>query len=235
MAEKIRWFGDIREIAGQRLSSAQSVPVEQATRTVYCSSADALTWRRVAWSGSDPVSTCTSFSTFFLHNRPQLELIRRLVRRRTQGSMLKVAILGCSKGAEACSVARSIRTERPDLQLILHAVDISRQAIQIGKRGCYSVVTPELTSTNVFDRLTMAEIDEFFDIDGDIATGKGWAKEGIEWIVGDAGDPEIVETLGSSYNIGVANNFLCHMDVPMAVRALRNISRLTPHGYLFFS
>jgi hypothetical protein len=38
---------------------------------------------------------------------------------------------------------------------------------------------------------------------------------------GDACDPEIVETLGLSYKIVVTNNFLCHMDVPMAVRALR--------------
>lgn len=177
-----------------------------------------------------------AFSTFFLRNRPQLELIRRLVQRHPQGYPLRVGVLGCSTGAEAYSVAWSIRTARPDLQLILHAVDISRRGVQIGKRGCYSVVTPELTATNVFERMTEAEIAEFFDIDGDVAKVKAWAREGIEWIVGDAVDPEIAEMRGSSYNIVVGNNFLCHMDVPMAVRALRNISRLvSPHGYLFVS
>ncbi len=177
-----------------------------------------------------------AFSTFFLRNRPQLELIRRLVRRHPQRSTLKVAVLGCSTGAEAYSVAWSIRTERPDLQLILHAVDISRQAIQIGKRGCYALATPKLTPSNVFERMTPAEIGELFDVDVDVATVKEWVSEGIEWIVGDAGDPEIVEMLGSPYDIVVANNFLCHMDMPMARRALRNISRLVnPHGYLFIS
>lgn len=147
-----------------------------------------------------------------------------------------MAVLGCSTGAEAYSVAWSIRTDRPDLQLILHAVDISRQAIQIGRRGCYSLVTPERTPTNVLDRMTKAEIGEFFDTDGHVATVKGWLREGIEWIVGDAGEPEIVDTLGSSSDIVIANNFLCHMNVPMAIAALRNISRLVrPHGYLFVS
>jgi chemotaxis methyl-accepting protein methylase/mannose-6-phosphate isomerase-like protein (cupin superfamily) len=177
-----------------------------------------------------------AFSTFFLRNRPQLELIRRLVRRHAPGTTLKVAVLGCSTGAETYSVAWSIRTERPDLHLILHAVDISRQAVQIAKRGCYSLVTPALAPTDVFERMTKAEISEFFDLDGNIAKVKGRIREGIEWIVGDAADSEIVETLGSSYHIVVANNFLCHMDVAMAVRALRNIARLViPNGYLFVS
>lgn len=177
-----------------------------------------------------------AFSTFFLRNRPQLELIRRLVQRHDRASTLRVAVLGCSTGAEAYSVAWTIRTERPDLQLILHAVDISRQAIQIGRRGCYSLVTPEVTPTNVFDRMTEAEIGEIFDTDGDVATVKPWVREGIEWIFGDAGDPEIVKTLELSYNIVIANNFLCHMDVPTATGALRNISHLvSPHGYLFVS
>ena len=59
--------------------------------------------------------------------------------------------------------------------------------------------------------MTAAEIEEFFDRDGDSATVKSWIKEGIEWDVGDAGEPEILDTLGP-HDIVVANNFLCHMD-----------------------
>src|SRR3974377_1221640 len=38
--------------------------------------------------------------TFFLRNRPALELIRRLVERSPKADALRVAVLGCSAGAE---------------------------------------------------------------------------------------------------------------------------------------
>jgi hypothetical protein len=37
----------------------------------------------------------------FLRNRPQLELIRRLIERRAETDLLRVAVLGCSTGVEA--------------------------------------------------------------------------------------------------------------------------------------
>ena len=83
--------------------------------------------------------------------------------------------------------------------------------------------------------MTGAEIDEIFDRDRDVVRVKSWIKEGIEWHVGDVGEPEILDTLGLQ-DIVVANNFLCHMDDLMAERCLRNIARLvSPHGYLFVS
>jgi chemotaxis methyl-accepting protein methylase/mannose-6-phosphate isomerase-like protein (cupin superfamily) len=177
-----------------------------------------------------------AFSTFFLRNRPQLELIRRLIACRARGSTLNVAVLGCSTGPEAYSVAWAIRTGRPDLRLVLHAFDISRQAIQIAKRGSYRVVTAELTPSELFDRMSDREIKEMFDIENDVATVKAWLREGIEWVVGDVGDLKISERRGSVYDIVTANNFLCHMDAAMAGHALRNISRLVScHGYLFVS
>ena len=176
-----------------------------------------------------------AFSTFFLRNRPELELIRRLLEQRTKADTLRVAVLGCSTGAEAYSVAWRIRSARPDLKLILHAVDISRQAVEVGKCGVYSVVASQLTSTDIFARMTGAEIDDFFDRDGDVVKVKSWIKEGIEWDVADVGEPEILDALGLQ-DIVVANNFLCHMDDLMAERCLRNIARLvSPHGYLFVS
>ena len=81
-----------------------------------------------------------AFFTLFLRNRPELELIRRLVERSTKTDTLRVAVLGCSTGAEAYSVAWRIRSARPDLKLILHAVDISKQAVEVGKCGAYSLV-----------------------------------------------------------------------------------------------
>jgi chemotaxis methyl-accepting protein methylase/mannose-6-phosphate isomerase-like protein (cupin superfamily) len=176
-----------------------------------------------------------AFSTYFLRDRPQLELIRRLVDRSPKGDTLRVAVLGCSIGAEAYSVAWRIRSARPDLRLILHAMDISKQAVEVAERGVYSITVPQLTFTNVFERMTSAEIAELFDRDGDIMKVKSWIKEGMKWSVGDAGEPEILNALGSQ-DIVVANNFLCHMDDPAAECCLRNIARLvSSHGYLLVS
>jgi len=176
-----------------------------------------------------------AFSTHFLRNRPELKLIRSLVERKSPGATVRVVVLACSTGAEAYSVAWTIRSARPDLKLVFHAVDISRQAVEFAERGVYSFKAAELTKTGVFDRLVPAEIEELFDTNGDIAAVKPWIKKGIQWHVGDVGEPEIIDSLGLQ-DIVVANNFLCHMDDFEAERCLRNIARLvTPGGYLFVS
>jgi CheR methyltransferase, SAM binding domain len=176
-----------------------------------------------------------SFTTSFLRNRPELELIRRLLDQKTQGSILRVAVLGCSTGAEAYSVAWRIRSARPDLKLVLHAVDISRQAVEIAKSGAYSLRVPQLTASNVAEHLTAAEMEEMFHKSGDVVTVKPWIRERIDWRVADVGDPKILEDLGS-HDLVMANNFLCDMDASEAERCLRNIVRLvSPYGYLFVS
>jgi chemotaxis methyl-accepting protein methylase len=176
-----------------------------------------------------------AFSTYFLRDRAQLELIRRLAERRPEADTLRVAVLGCSIGTEAYSIAWRIRSARPDLKLILQGVDISKQAVDVAERGVYSIAVPQLTFTNIFERMTSAEIAELLDRDGDVLKVKSWIKEGIKWSVGDVGESEIVGALGPQ-DIVVANNFLCHMDDWMAERCLRNIARLvSAHGYLFVS
>jgi SAM-dependent methyltransferase len=176
-----------------------------------------------------------AFATFFLRNRPQLELIRRLVERRPLSDKLRVAVLGCSTGVEAYSVAWAIRSARPDLKLVLQALDISKRAVEVGKCGVYSLAAPKLTDTDIFARMTQAEMQELFDRDGDEMTVKSWIKEGINWHVGDVGDANILDALGPQ-DMVVANNFLCHMDDFMAEQCLRNIARLVrPQGYLFVS
>jgi SAM-dependent methyltransferase/mannose-6-phosphate isomerase-like protein (cupin superfamily) len=168
-------------------------------------------------------------STYFLRNRPQLELIQRLAARAAKSGVLTVAVLGCSTGAEAYSIAWAIRSVHPDLKLILHAVDISPSVVATGKVGAYSI------KTDTFDRVSKSEINQLFNRNEDVLTVKPWLKEGIEWRVGDAMEPEIVDALGS-LDIVVANNFLCHMNPRMAERCLRNIARLVrPHGYLMAS
>jgi SAM-dependent methyltransferase len=176
-----------------------------------------------------------AFNTHFLRNRPQLELSRRLVQRQSSGERLRIAVLGCSMGAEAYSIAWTVKTARPDLQLILNAVDISKHAVEFAQRGVYPLTSSDPLVSTIFNRMTAAEREELFDEDGEAATVKAWIRTGIRWSVGDVGEPEITDALGPQ-DIVVANNFLCHMAPCEAERCLRNIARLvSPGGCLFVS
>jgi len=173
-----------------------------------------------------------AFSTYFLRNRPQLELIRRLLSRWSEGETIRVSVIACSIGAEPYSIAWAIHSDRPDVKLALKAVDCSPQAVEFAERGVYSRAVSELAATDIFERMTPGEIEEMFQIDGATATVKPWVREGIEWGVEDAGDPQLSHSLGPQ-DIVVANNFLCHMSPWEAERCLRNIARLVaPQGYL---
>lgn len=176
-----------------------------------------------------------AFSTLFLRNRPELDLIRRLVDRKGAGETVRVAVLGCSIGAEAYSIAWTIRSARPDLKLVLSGMDISKQAVEVAKAGLYSLAAPRLSGTNIVEGMTTEEVDELFHRRGEVLAVKDWIKEGINWHVGDAGERGVFDVLGSQ-DMVVANNFLCHMDPPEADRCLRNIARfVAAHGYLFVS
>jgi chemotaxis methyl-accepting protein methylase len=200
-------------------------------------------------------------STFFFRNRPELELISRMVDQKSHGSRLDLSVLGCSKGAEVYSIAWTIRSSRPDLKLSLHAVDLSQEILDFAKNGVYSVKSHDVLNTmrlegiterekltwntcrdqgprqnvSIFERMTEHEMKAMFDAEDDHAKVKSWLKEGITWHLGDADDQELVSILGPQ-DMVVANRFLCHMEPVDAERCLRNIARLVkPGGYLLVS
>src|SRR5215470_15980314 len=174
------------------------------------------------------------FATFFLRNRAELELIRRLLEQEAHGSNLDISVLGCSKGAEVYSVAWTIRSARPDLTLRMHAVDISQEILEFGKKGVYSLTngldvtkgsndegitnrgdmawnTARDQNAPMFERMTDKEVQAMFEIEGEQARVRPWIKEGVTWLRGDAGDPELVRLLGPQDMVR-ANRFLCHME-----------------------
>ena len=117
----------------------------------------------------------------------------------------------------------------------MHAVDVSKEVLELARKGVYSLKTPELVHAPIFKRLSGEEMREMFDTEGNQVKIKSWIKEGIIWHLGDAGDPEILNVLGHQ-DMVVANNLLCHMNPPDAERCLHNIARLVnPGGYLFVS
>jgi SAM-dependent methyltransferase len=173
--------------------------------------------------------------TFFLRNRPQLELIRSLAGQKLEGSTLKIAVLACSNGAEVYSILWTIRSARPDLKLDIHAIDISDEILEIARKGVYSLGDNPMVHSAILERLTEAEMAALFDEEKDQVRIKPWIAEGIHWMVGDAAAPNLADHFGPA-DIVVANNFLCHMAPPDAERCLRNLARLVkPGGYLFAS
>lgn len=173
------------------------------------------------------------FGTFFLRNRPALELMRRLADRSAKGSTIRIAVLGCSAGAEVYSIAWTIRSARPDLNLVIHAVDISQAILNFSEHGAYAADTSGLVGSSIFERLTAYEMEQMFDWDGDVARVKLWLREGITWQLGNASSPALLHSLGPQ-DIVVANNFLCHMAPPAAESCLRNIEGLVDRGGCLF-
>jgi chemotaxis protein methyltransferase CheR len=196
-------------------------------------------------------------ATFFLRNRAELELMRRLADQKAPGSKLDVALLACSKGAEVYSILWTIRSARPDLILSTHALDISQDILDFAEKGVYSLTSVEAfkmqnheavaekssvtwntwrdQETSIFEFITNEETADMFEVQGDQARIRPWLQKGITWLRGDACDPELARALGSQDWV-VANRFLCHMEPAAANRCLRNIARLVkPGGYIFAS
>lgn len=198
-----------------------------------------------------------STGTYFFRNRPELELLIRLLDQKHRGATLNLAVLGCSKGAEVYSFSHAIRCARPDLQLSLNALDISKDVLAFAKAGVYSLRShdgPEGAAldsraqggdvsantlrdqpSTIFERMSPEEVEELFDREEDEVRVKPRFREGITWHIGSAGDAALVGALGFQ-DIVVANRFLCHMHPDEAEECLRNLARLVkPGGYLFVS
>lgn len=173
--------------------------------------------------------------TFFLRNRPTLELMRRVTGTKPQGSTLTIAVLGCSIGAEVYSILWTIRSARPDLSVRLSAVDNSAEVLKIAEEATYTSKTCDFVGSSIFERMTNAEFGEMFDGDRHDARVRPWIREGISWRLSDAGDAGLIRALGPQ-DMVVASNFLCHMAPPEAENCLRNIARIVkPGGHLFVS
>jgi len=200
-----------------------------------------------------------SHSTFFLRNRPELELMLQLLEHTSQNARINLSVVACSKGAEVYSILWKIRSTRPDLTVIASAVDISQEVIDFAAVGTYSLKSIDATTTpdheqtgqavdmnwkdqlwgqqalSMFERMTAGEIYQMFEVTGDQAMVRPWLKQGITWLAGDATDPNFAAALGPQ-DIVVANRFLCHMEPATAEACLRNIAHLVkPGGYIFVS
>ena len=167
--------------------------------------------------------------TMFLRNRPALELMRRLADTRPPGSTFRIVVLGCSIGVEVYSIIWTIRSTRPDLDLVVRAVDVSAEALEMGERGIYGPEAVDMVQWPIFERMTDAERRDIFDWDGDRASVKPQLRTGVSWHLADACDAGLVGLL-ARHDLVVASNFLCHMDAEDAEVCLRNLASLVTSG-----
>lgn len=199
-----------------------------------------------------------SIGTLFLRNRPMLECMCYLLQHRQRNSSVKITVLGCSKGAEVYSMSFAIRSARPELDIAIHAVDISNEVIEVAKAGVYSLKglggldwpdeslatthgdlawsTWQGQDVSVFACTDENEIAAMFDrVREDQVSVKARFRQGITWQVSDAQDPALLRSLGPQ-DMVVANNFLCHLKPAEASMCLSDIGRFVkPGGYLCVS
>jgi chemotaxis methyl-accepting protein methylase len=167
-------------------------------------------------------------STWFLRNEPLLLTIAEIVDQKfTNNEPVRLCIMGCSTGAEMFSVLWAIRKKRPDLKIVPVGVDISKSALDKARAGRYQRDDWELRG-----KIPDDVFSELFDVDGNELRIKGWISEGVQWVLDDARDLEIVQHLGQQ-DILVANNFLIHMKPREATACLDNIIQLVRPGGFF--
>ena len=174
-------------------------------------------------SGSDGTA---NFTRFF-RNMPQLELLRDLALEVRVGAPLRIAVLGCSTGAELYSAVWVIRTARPEQDIEAIGVDVSEPSIHVAAKGVYPLRAPEILG------LPATSYESLFTREGENLRVQEWLKKGITWWVGDVCSCDLEAHFGL-YAVVFANNFLFHMSADRATSCLRNIAGLVaPAGYLF--
>ena len=194
-----------------------------------------------------------STATYFLRNRPQLEIIRQFVRSHPPGSKVDLAVLGCSKGAEVYSIAWTLGNDKADFDLRILAMDIDSDVLEFAREGVYAVLSGDLRQcsalsrrdvgagiaektcrdqlSSVFERMREHELLGMFEIEGNEAKIRERFKDGITWLAGDAAADNLAGRIGLQ-DIVVANNFLCHLRPSTAEHCLENVMKVVKPGGL---
>ena len=174
----------------------------------------------------DSVHRTQSLWTCFLRNRAELDTIGQLACTVPRGQTFRVAVLGCSTGAEAFSTVWAIRKASPNISLEVHASDIDAAAIRAAEAATYRAGAIEFTG------LSDTERDELFERDGDNWRVRPQWRAPISWHVLDARQSGLVKRVGE-HDLVLANRFLCHMPPAAARECLRNVIEVVkPDGVL---
>lgn len=133
---------------------------------------------------------------------------------------LKIAVIGCSNGAEPYSIASVLQNRQSELKFRLHAFDIDKDVIGKAQSGQY---TREEVYNNSL--ITASFVDKTFDIDGNRYSVKQAIKEAVHFDIADALDVNLRNVIGK-WDIVYAQNFLFHLKHRIACKAFNNICTL---------
>ncbi|WP_455387813.1 CheR family methyltransferase [Petrachloros mirabilis] len=161
--------------------------------------------------------------TRFLRNRPQLETISDIAMRHQQPRPLRLAVLGCSKGAELYSILHVLNRRCPELEVSAVGLDISEDAVAQAASGTYGLHGREVAG------LSDAEVEALFLREKDRLRIHERLRRGVRWVTGDACAPSLMAIIGPQ-DIVIANNFLVHLSDELAEQCFRNIADLVTLG-----
>ena len=143
-------------------------------------------------------------------------------------SRLRVAVIGCSNGAEAYSIASMLMRQHPGLEFQLDGYDIDAVMCEKARSGRYDA--SEVLNNHI---LTAEFVQATFDVGNDAYRVKPNIAARTRFHVADALSPGLAGQVGQC-DIVFAQNFLFHLDRKAAVQAFDNLySLLRPKAALF--
>jgi chemotaxis methyl-accepting protein methylase len=144
------------------------------------------------------------------------------------GAALRIAVLGCSNGAEAYTIASVLRRAHPQLPFAIAGYDIDEGCVLQARQALYArdeiynnqIITEDFVAT------TFAQEGDRFRVVPSVA-------ERATFAVGDVLAPDLAAVVGTC-DIVFAQNFLFHLPPDLARQALVNIHRLLRRGAAMF-
>jgi chemotaxis methyl-accepting protein methylase len=141
---------------------------------------------------------------------------------------LKIAVLGCSSGSEAYTIASVLMNQHQSLKFSVYGFDIDQEMINKAKGATY--IHQEIFNNKI---ITSSFVNSTFDIKEDLYRIKEKIANNVYFSLANALDPNLKEVIGAS-DIVFAQNFLLHMKPKIAINAFNNICLLLkPRSALF--
>jgi chemotaxis protein methyltransferase CheR len=143
-------------------------------------------------------------------------------------SPLKIAVLACSNGAEAYSVASVLLRAHPELDFRINASDINSEAIAKAQTARYSLM-------DVYDNKMMNQefVEQTFDRDGDEFVVKPSIRERVSFEQLDLLDPDLKAKVGP-FDIVFIQNVLFNLPRPLAANIFRAVMGLLEKQSVLF-
>lgn len=141
---------------------------------------------------------------------------------------IKIAVLGCSNGAEAYSIASTLKNQHPHLRFIVGAYDIDKEMISKARAATFRA--EEVLSNKV---ITRDFLDSTFIVRDNVYIVKKEIKDHVRFDLMDILNPDLRKLIGT-FDIVFAQNILVHMKPEAAKKGFINIcSLLNPKAALF--